>query len=161
EILYREGKPDEAFAALRDAVKREDGLRYAEPPDWIIPVRHALGAALLQSRRYGEAEQVYRDDLKRHPENGWSLFRLARCLELNGNAEEARSVRARFEKAWVDADIKLSSSCFCQPGLSSSSDGKVPGGWTTSTPREELRPRFSYEANGGRDGKGALVIDAD
>ena len=78
EMLYREGKHDEAFAALREAVKREDGLRYAEPPDWIIPVRHALGAVLVQSRRYGEAEQVYRDDLKRHPENGWSLFGLAR-----------------------------------------------------------------------------------
>ena len=74
---------------MREAVKREDALRYAEPPDWIIPVRHALGAALLQSRRYTEAEQVYRDDLERHPENGWSLFGLARSLELSGNAEEA------------------------------------------------------------------------
>jgi Flp pilus assembly protein TadD len=78
EILYREDKPDEAFAALREAVRREDALRYSEPPDWLIPVRHALGAALVQSGRYGEAERVYRDDLGRHPENGWSLFGLAR-----------------------------------------------------------------------------------
>ena len=161
EILYREGKPDEAFAALREAVKREDALRYAEPPDWIIPVRHALGAALLQSRRYGEAEQVYRDDLKRHPENGWSLFGLARSLELSGNAEEAKSVRARFEKAWVDADVKLASSCFCQPGLAQSGESRRSGGWTTAAPRDELRPRFSYDAHGGRDGKGAFVIAAD
>jgi predicted amidohydrolase/tetratricopeptide (TPR) repeat protein len=161
EILYREGKPDEAFAALREAVKREDALRYAEPPDWIIPVRHALGAALVQSRRYGEAEQVYRDDLKRHPENGWSLFGLARCLELNGNAEEAKSVRARFEKAWVDADIKLSSSCFCQPALAQNGDNGAPDGWKTSAPREELRPKFSYDERGGRNGKGAMVIAAD
>ena len=161
EILYREGKTDEAFAALREAVKREDALRYAEPPDWIIPVRHALGAALLQSRRYGEAEQVYRDDLKRHPENGWSLFGLARSLELSGNAEEARTVRSRFEKAWADADIKLSSSCFCQPGLASSGEPAAPSGWTTSAPRYELRPKFSYQPHGGRDGKGAFVIAAD
>ena len=117
EILYREGKPDEAFAALREAVRREDALRYAEPPDWIIPVRHALGAALMQSGRYGEAERVYRDDLERHPENGWSLFGLARSLELQGKADEAERVRARFEKAWSGADVKLSSSCFCQPGV--------------------------------------------
>ncbi|HEV3167099.1 MAG TPA: tetratricopeptide repeat protein [Isosphaeraceae bacterium] len=117
EILYREGKADEAFTAMREAVRREDALRYAEPPDWIVPVRHALGAALMQSGRFGEAERVYRDDLERHPENGWSLFGLARSLELQGKADEARSVRERFDKAWADADIKLSSSCFCQPGV--------------------------------------------
>ena len=117
EVLYREGKPDEAFAALREAVRREDALRYAEPPDWSIPVRHALGAALIRSDLYGEAERVYRGDLERNPENGWSLFGLARSLELQGKADEARRVRARFAKAWADADVKLSSSCFCQSGV--------------------------------------------
>jgi tetratricopeptide (TPR) repeat protein len=33
EILYREGRTDDAIAALRDAVEREDALRYIEPPD--------------------------------------------------------------------------------------------------------------------------------
>lgn len=117
EVLYREGKPDEAFAALREAVRREDALRYAEPPDWSIPVRHALGTALIRSDLYGEAERVYRGDLERNPENGWSLFGLARSLELQGKADEARRVRARFAKAWADADVKLSSSCFCQSGV--------------------------------------------
>ena len=117
EVLYREGKPDEAFDALREAVRLEDALHYSEPPDWIIPVRHALGAALMQSGRHREAEQVYRDDLERHPENGWSLFGLARSLELQGKADEARGVRERFEKAWADADVELTSSCFCQPGV--------------------------------------------
>src|SRR5262249_32608477 len=113
EILYREEKPDEAFTALREAVRREDALRYAEPPDWIILVRHALGAALLQSGRYTEAEQVYRDDLRRHPDNGWSLFGLTRTLELQSKLGEAQTAHARFEKAWADADIRLTSSCFC------------------------------------------------
>jgi hypothetical protein len=71
----------------------------------------------MRSGRYAEAERVYRDDLVRHPENGWSLFGLARSLELLGKADEAAGVRARFEKAWADADVKLSSSCFCQPGV--------------------------------------------
>jgi tetratricopeptide (TPR) repeat protein len=117
EILYREGKADAAFTALREAVRREDALRYSEPPDWIIPVRHSLGAALMQSGRYNDAETVYRDDLSRHPENGWSLFGLTRSLELQGKADESKNARTRFEKAWADSDVKLSSSCFCQPGV--------------------------------------------
>jgi tetratricopeptide (TPR) repeat protein len=117
EILYREGHATEAFAELREAARRQDLLRYSEPPDWILPVRHALGAALMQSRRFEEAEQVYRDDLDRLPENGWSLFGLARSLELQGKTEEAGRVRARWEEVWKDADVRLRSSCFCQPGV--------------------------------------------
>jgi hypothetical protein len=30
---------------------------------------------------------------------------------------EAKEVAARFTKAWENADIKLSSSCFCLPGI--------------------------------------------
>ena len=40
-------------------------------------------------------------------------------------------------------------------------EGGAPDGWTTSEPREELRPKFSFDAHGGRDGKGAFVIEAD
>ncbi len=67
EILYRSGKTDEGIAALREAVAREDKLRYDEPPDWIQPVRHALGAALLQAGRFAEAETVFREDLAKLP----------------------------------------------------------------------------------------------
>jgi predicted amidohydrolase len=35
-----------------------------------------------------------------------------------------------------------------------------PDGWTTSAPRQELRPKFSFQAHGGRDGKGGFVIEA-
>ncbi|MGE3819445.1 MAG: tetratricopeptide repeat protein [Isosphaeraceae bacterium] len=117
EILYRAGDEEGAFDKLREAVKAEDALHYDEPPDWILPVRHALGAALMQSGRYAEAEPIYRADLKKHPENGWALFGLCRSLELQGKDDQAAAVRARFERAWADADVKLSSSCFCQPGV--------------------------------------------
>jgi tetratricopeptide (TPR) repeat protein len=113
EILYREGKSEEAMAALREAIRREDKLRYIEPPDWIQPVRHALGAALLDAGRYAEAESVYREDLARYPENGWSLYGLARSLRMQGKRKDASTASARFEKAWQHADVKLSSSCFC------------------------------------------------
>ena len=116
EILIREGKLDEGLSQLRTAVSAEDALRYDEPPGWILPVRHSLGANLMQAGRFAEAEQVYRDDLTRLPENGWSLFGLARSLELQQKRDEAAVVEARYHKIWSKADVQITSSCLCQPG---------------------------------------------
>jgi hypothetical protein len=102
---------------LRDTVRIEDGLRYDEPPDWIQPVRHTLGAVLMTARRYGEAEQVYREDLAIYPENGWSLFGLARALKLQKKDAEATKVEDRFHRIWSRADVRVGSSCYCQPGV--------------------------------------------
>jgi len=116
EILYRDGKVDEGLSKLRDAVKAEEALRYSEPPGWILPARHSLGATLMQERRFAEAEQVYRDDLARLPENGWALFGLAQSLHRQGKEEEAVATDARFRKIWFKADVQITSSCLCQPG---------------------------------------------
>ena len=64
EMLAQEGKLAEAALVLEEAVRREDKLRYDEPPDWIQPVRHTLGAVLLRAGRAAEAEKVYRADLR-------------------------------------------------------------------------------------------------
>lgn len=117
EILLREGKTAAGLARLRDAVAAEGKLRYDEPPSWIIPVRHALGAALLQVGRVQEAEQVYRDDLARWPGNGWSLYGLARALKLQQRDAEAAAAEQQFKAAWRHADFELKSSCLCQPGV--------------------------------------------
>jgi Flp pilus assembly protein TadD len=117
EIAFRESQLDESFALLREAAKIEDGLRYDEPPDWMMHARHALGAALLQAQRFDDAERVFREDLAIHPENGWALFGLARALAGRGASAEAADVKARFEKAWSRADVQLKSPCFCQPGV--------------------------------------------
>ena len=85
-------------------------------PDWIQPVRHALGATLMDAKRYPEAEAVYRDDLEHYPENGWSLYGLSRSLQREGKQDEAAAVTVRFKKTWQHADMKLSSSCFCLQG---------------------------------------------
>ena len=116
ELEFRRGNVDGGLALLREAVAIEDGLAYDEPPDWMMPARHPLGAALVQATRFAEAEAVYRADLRRNPENGWSLFGLGQCLVARGEKAEASAVRARFEKAWARADVPLKSSCFCQPG---------------------------------------------
>ncbi len=117
EILYRSGKVDAGLTALREAVAREDKLRYDEPPDWIQPTRHALGAALLQAGRLGEAEAVFRSDLTRLPGNGWSLYGLARSLRLQKRASEAAQIEKEFEKVWAKADVKIKSACLCLPGV--------------------------------------------
>jgi tetratricopeptide (TPR) repeat protein len=114
EILYREGKSAEAFARFREAVKKEDQIRYAEPPDWIQPVRHTLGAALLQSGAAAEAETVYLEDLKRWPENVWSLAGLSQSLRAQG--KKPGETEARLRRAGQYADVDLSSSCLCLPG---------------------------------------------
>jgi tetratricopeptide (TPR) repeat protein len=114
EILVREGKLAAGIQALRAAVAREDKLRYSEPPDWVVPVRHALAAFLLKDGQATEAEAVYREDLRRWPDNGWSLFGLAASLETQGKKAEAAAVRAKFDEIWKHADVKIPSSCLCQ-----------------------------------------------
>lgn len=114
EIAYRRGNIEASVRDLRRAVELEDALRYMEPPDWIQPVRHTLGAVLLDAGRAHEAEEVYREDLRRLPENGWSLYGLAECLKAQGSAEE-EAVRARFRKAWARADTSIGASCLCVP----------------------------------------------
>ena len=116
EILVREGKLEDALIQLRAAVKAEDALRYDEPPGWLIPMRHSLGATLMRAGRFAEAEQVYREDLNRVPRNGWSLFGLSEALTLQHKVAEAAVVRAQFEKVWAQADLTITSSCMCQPG---------------------------------------------
>ncbi len=117
EILHRDGRIEEGLAELREAVKAEDGLHYDEPPSWLLPVRHSLGAALMQEHRFAEAEQVYRNDLARVPDNGWSLFGLAQSLHQQGRHGEAAATDARFHAIWAKADVQIKSSCLCQPGI--------------------------------------------
>lgn len=113
EIAFRRGDIDGAVSALRRAVALEDDLLYMEPPDWIQPVRHTLGAILVHAGRFAEAERVYRDDLTIWPENGWSLHGLATCLRSLGKEDEAAQVEQRFARSWSRADVKIGASCLC------------------------------------------------
>jgi tetratricopeptide (TPR) repeat protein len=116
EILVAEGKIGSGIEQLRAAIKKEDALKYDEPPGWLIPVRHSLGAVLMKQQRFAEAEQIYRDDLARLPGNGWSLLGLAESLRAQKkNEEEAAKTKAKFENVWAKADLKINSSCLCQP----------------------------------------------
>lgn len=110
ELAWAANKQDVAITALQQALLVEDKLPYDEPPAWHAPLRQTLGAMLLEAGRAGEAEQVYRQELRRNPENGWSLFGLEQALRSQDKKREADGVAARFKQAWAHADITLASS---------------------------------------------------
>ena len=88
----------------------EDGIPYDEPPGWHAPVRQTLGAVLLEAGRPADAERVYREELRRNPGNGWSLFGLAQSLRAQGKAVDASSALGEFALAWRHADVRLTAS---------------------------------------------------
>ncbi|CAK7562987.1 MAG: hypothetical protein SEPTF4163_000843 [Sporothrix epigloea] len=131
ELAYRAGNTSKAFSHLRAAVAAEDRLPYSDPPAWMQPSRHALGALLLEQGRVDEAEQVYRDDLgfgklprrKARVNNVWALHGLCECLEKNGKMEQLAMLRIQRDVALALADVPLHASCYCRlsvlPGESS------------------------------------------
>jgi tetratricopeptide (TPR) repeat protein len=110
EIAAKRKDWDRAILHLDRAIRYEDSLVYQEPPDWHAPVRHNLGAVLLEAGRLDEAEAVYWEDLRNNPGNGWALAGLARALEAQGKTSEAAAVAERFRNAWQHADVELSTS---------------------------------------------------
>lgn len=110
ELAAKKGDLETAITRLRQAVQLEDQLRYNEPSDWYYPVRQSLGAVLLQAGKPSDAELVYREDLKKNRENGWSLFGLRESLIAQNRTAAARDVEQRFEKSWSHADFVLTAS---------------------------------------------------
>ncbi len=104
EILYAEGKTDEALSALKEAVSEEEKLIYREPQEWFIPARQYLGYYLLKSNKAAEAAQIYKDDLVANPENGWSLLGMYNSLKAQNKLTEAGGYKLRYEKAFESAD---------------------------------------------------------
>lgn len=116
EMAYREGRLDEAWAKLNEAMAAEDRLLYDEPPGWMVPVRHSMGALLMEAGQPERAEALYRQDQIEHPGNGWSLLGLQQALEAQGKMDEAKAVAEKLDVAWKRLKDRPSSSCFCAPG---------------------------------------------
>lgn len=112
ELALARGDQSTGLAALSDAVAAEDRLAYNEPPDWPLPVRPYLGAALLAAGRADEAAAVYRTDLGKFPENGWSLRGLAQAQRDSGDLAAATNSERRLARAWQWADTPLAASRF-------------------------------------------------
>lgn len=110
ELAAARGQYDAAIRHLAQAVRLEDSLTYTEPSEWHYPPRLALGAVLLAADRPREAEAIYWENLERHPDNGWGLFGLWQALVAQGEEELAGAIRKRFDAAWSEADLELTSS---------------------------------------------------
>ncbi|WP_256751020.1 hypothetical protein [Mesorhizobium sp. Mes31] len=128
ELAYHQGRHDEAYGHLRQAVQLDDNLSYTEPWAWMHPPRHALAALLLDQDHAEEAEKVYRDDLglrgkvqrcAQHPNNVWALHGLVECLKRRGESEELPALQARLVAALAKADVPISSSCLCRTSVQS------------------------------------------
>ena len=98
DLAARRKQYDAAIAHFDRALRLEDGLTYTEPPDWHAPVRHWLGAALLEAGRPAEAETVYWDDLRRNRDNGWALLGLHQALLAQGKNRRSGTRGAAVEE---------------------------------------------------------------
>lgn len=115
ELAYREGRLEDAWAALEAGIAAEDRLAYDEPPGWMIPVRHAMGALLLEAGHPERAEKLYREDQAAHPGNGWSLLGLVQSLEAQGMTAESARYAMQLDRAWHNVADRPTSSCLCAP----------------------------------------------
>jgi predicted Zn-dependent protease len=94
-IAAAKGDLTRAIDRLQEAARREDALVYGEPPEWTVPVRQELGPLLLKAGRPDEAERVFREDLKRFPQNLWSQQGLAEALRSLNRGTEAEAIIER------------------------------------------------------------------
>ena len=110
EIALAGGHVSGAITAFYRAAVLEGGATVGDPEPLPFAVSHWLGAALIQAKRFSEAERVYRDDLARHPHNGWSLVGLQQALRGQGKA--TREVDEDLRASWSRADVKIGASRF-------------------------------------------------
>jgi hypothetical protein len=102
-----ESSPTQAVPLWKKAVEIQDGLNYDGPPAWYYPVRESLGAALLLSGDAAGAEAVFREGLRRSPNNGRILFGLLESLKAQRKSDAVRWVEREFNAAWKGADLEL------------------------------------------------------
>ena len=105
-IAEATGDVSAAITAYTAAAAAEDHLGYNEPPDWLLPERERLGAALLKAGKAAEAEKVFRADLAKNVGNPRSLFGLWKSLAAQKKAA-AQDAKSQFDKAWAAADVTL------------------------------------------------------
>ena len=110
EIFRADGDLEKATASFERAVARQDAMIYDEPEPLPFAARHWLGAALLDTKRYADAEHVYGEELKKHPNNGWSLFGLKAALD--GQGKPSADVEKQLESSWARSDMWIHASRF-------------------------------------------------
>lgn len=106
-VLSIEGKHDEAFKLLSEAVEKEKNLGYWEPPHYTRPVLESLGAAYLRAGKFKEAEDAFERILKARPNSGFALLGIARANAKANDKARAEQFHKEFLKVWQNADKEL------------------------------------------------------
>lgn len=102
ELARADGDLPKAIGLFESAVALQDGLTYDEPEPLPFHAAHWLGAALLEAKRYDEAERAYRKELDHHPHNGWSLLGLQQALA--GQGKSSSEVDEDLKASWSRSD---------------------------------------------------------
>jgi tetratricopeptide (TPR) repeat protein len=110
EIQRTAGNLDAAIVSFQQAARAQEALVYDEPEPLPFSAFHWLGAALVEAKRFAEAEKAYRTELEDHPHNGWSLLGLKLAME--GMGKESSDVSADLASSWSRSDTWIQSSRF-------------------------------------------------
>ena len=92
---------------LRSACGGLQAALVYDEPEPLRSRRHWLGAALVESKRFDEAEKAYRTELQDHPHNGWSPWPSRRS-----QAGTITDVDGDLASSWSRADTWIRSSRF-------------------------------------------------
>jgi tetratricopeptide (TPR) repeat protein len=101
-----------ANTAFEQAVATEENMVYTEPRDWLLNPKPYLGNAYLEAGNYKAAEAIFRKDLLVNNENGWALYGLYKALLGQKKNAEAGAMLERYQKAFSQADVKLTAAVF-------------------------------------------------
>jgi hypothetical protein len=106
EMKRMAGDVDGAIAAFKTAADIQEALVYDEPEPLPFSARHRLGAALIEAKKFSDADAVYRAELI-HPHNGWSLLGLQQALA--GQGKKDAELDADFAASWSRSDTWIPS----------------------------------------------------
>ena len=107
EILAHEKDYDASIVLLREAIAIEDALNYNEPPDWFFSIRHHLGPVLIMNGQNRVAIELYKEDLKTFPNNGWAHHGLKQAYSALNDSENVLRMNNLISESWAHADYSI------------------------------------------------------
>ena len=69
---------------------------YPSPEDWYLRL-DARECAAKSQKKQRHLRRFFREDIAKHPDNGWSLFGLQQSLRAEGKTAEADEVRRKLQ----------------------------------------------------------------
>jgi tetratricopeptide (TPR) repeat protein len=102
-----QGRLDEAIDLLKKAADKEDISGYTEPPQYARPELEALGYVCIRAKKFEDAREAFRKEMKARPNSGHALYGIAQAYEEEGKRAEAARAYREFLDAWKGADRDL------------------------------------------------------